>query len=249
VIARDVTERLRAEAEREALIKALEAKNAELERFTYTVSHDLRSPLVTIGAFISQVEDAAGRGDLASVRGDLDRIRRAATRMDVLLKDLLELSRIGHVMGPPEEVPFETVAREAMAQVHGRLEAGGIEVEVQDSLPVVKGDRLRMIEVVQNLLDNAAKFMGDQKHPRIEVGFSGQGADASFFVRDNGVGIDPRHHERIFGLFDKLDSGGEGTGVGLALARRIIELHGGRIRVESQGARKGAAFHFTLPLA
>ena len=249
VIARDVTERRRAEAERESLIRALEAKNAELERFTYTVSHDLRSPLVTIGAFISHVEDAAVRGDLASMRADLDRIRRASARMDILLKDLLELSRIVHVMAPPDAIPFETLAREAVSLVHGRLEARGIEVDIQSGLPVVRGDRVRILEVVQNLLDNAAKFMGGQDHPRIEIGARGEGEDAVFFVRDNGVGIDPQHHERIFGLFDKLDSGSDGTGVGLALVKRIIELHGGRIWVESEGARKGSAFHFTLPLA
>jgi len=249
VIARDVTERLQAVAEREKLIGALEAKNAELERFTYTVSHDLRSPLVTIGSFISHVEEAASRGDLVSVRADVDRIRRASTRMDLLLKDLLDLSRVGHVMGPPEAVPFEALAREAVARVQGRLSARGIEVEVQGGLPAVKGDRVRLLEVVQNLLDNAAKFMGAQEHPRIEIGAVGEGPDLVFFVRDNGAGIDAQHHERIFGLFDKLSSGGEGTGVGLALVKRIVELHGGKIWVESKGVGTGSAFRFTLPLA
>ena len=248
VIARDVTGRRRAEAERESLIRSLEAKNAELERFTYTVSHDLRSPLVTIGAFISHVEESAAKGDLASVRADLDRIRRASAKMDHLLKDLLDLSRIGHVMAPPEAVPFEALAREAAALVHGRLEARGIEVDIQAGLPMVKGDRVRILEVIQNLLDNAAKFMGGQENPRIEIGARGEGEDVVFFVRDNGVGIDPRHHDRIFGLFDKLDSGGDGTGVGLALVKRIIELHGGRIWVESEGG-KGSAFYFTLPVS
>lgn len=248
VIARDVTERRQAEAERETLIRSLEAKNAELERFTYTVSHDLRSPLVTIGAFISHVEEAAAKGDLASVRADLGRIRRASAKMDLLLKDLLDLSRVGHVMAAPEAVPFESLAREAVALVQGRLEARGIEVDIQEGLPVVQGDRVRILEVIQNLLDNSAKFMGDQGNPRIEIGARGEGEDAVFFVRDNGVGIELRHHERIFGLFDKLDPGGEGTGVGLALVKRIIELHGGRIWVESEGG-KGSAFYFTLPVS
>jgi PAS domain S-box-containing protein len=249
VIARDVTERRQAEAERESLIRALEAKNAELERFTYTVSHDLRSPLVTIGAFITHVEEAAKRGDLDGLRADLDRIRRASAKMDQLLKDLLELSRIGHVMAPAEVVPFEMLAREAEALVHGRLAARGIAIEIQEGLPAVRGDRVRLLEVLQNLLDNAAKFVAEQPRPRIEIGARREGADTVFFVRDNGAGIDPQHHERIFGLFEKLDSGGEGTGVGLALVRRIVELHGGRVWVESEGARTGSAFCFTLPLA
>jgi signal transduction histidine kinase len=102
------------------------------------------------------------------------------------------------------------------------------------------------VEIVQNLVDNAAKFMGDQAEPRIEIGLHGQEAGKPiFFVRDNGIGIAPEFHERIFGLFNKLDPKSEGTGVGLALAKRIVEVHGGRIWVESE-AGKGSTFYFTL---
>ena len=247
VIGRDVTERRRSEAEREALIRALEAKNAELERFTYTASHDLRSPLVTIGSYLSHVEEAAGRGDLQGLRDDIERIRRAAVKMDRLLKDLLELSRIGHVLGPAERVSLEELAEEAKDIVSGRLAGRGVEVVILPGLPAVQGDRLRLLEVLQNLLDNAAKFMGDQKEPRIEIGSRRDGEEVVTFVRDNGIGIDPQHRERVFGLFDKLDPKGEGTGVGLALVKRIVELHGGRIWVESEGRLLGSTFCFTLP--
>ncbi len=244
VIARDVTDRKRAEAEREALIQALEAKNGELERFTYTASHDLRSPLVTIGSYLSHVEEAAARGDLIALREDIARIRRATVKMDLLLKDLLELSRVGHVLAPPSEVSLGALADEAVELVQGRLEARGVQVEIQAGLPVVLGDRGRLLEVLQNLLDNAARFMGDQASPRVEIGARVDGAQTVFFVRDNGIGIDPAHHERVFGLFDKLDPSASGTGVGLALVKRIVELHGGRIWVESKG--RGSAFCFTL---
>jgi len=247
VIGRDVTDRRRSEAEREALIRALEAKNAELERFTYTASHDLRSPLVTIGSYLSHVEDAAERGDLKALRADIERIRKATVKMDLLLKDLLELSRIGHVLGPSERVALEALARDAVDMVRGRIAARGIEVLIHPGLPEVEGDRIRLLEVLQNLLDNAAKFMADQKAPRIEIGVRAEGAEAVIFVRDNGIGIEPQHRERVFGLFDKLDPKGEGTGVGLALVKRIVELHGGRIWVESEGLSKGSVFCFTLP--
>jgi len=246
VIARDVTERERVEAERETLILELEAKNSELERFTYTVSHDLRSPLVTVTGFLSHVEEAAARGDMESVRSDLDRVRRAARKMDRLLSDLLELSRIGHVLSPPEPVPFEALAREAADLIEGRLKERGVTVEIEPGLPVVQGDRGRLLEVVQNLLDNAAKFMVDQSAPRIRIGARDDSGETVLFIEDNGPGIDPAHHDRIFGLFDKLDPKAEGTGVGLALVKRIIELHGGRIWVESPGSG-GTTFCLTLP--
>ena len=246
VIARDVTERTRAEAERESLVQALEAKNAELERFTYSASHDLRSPLVTIGSYLSHVEEAAARGDIEALRQDIERIRRAARRMDRLLKDLLEFSRVGHGMGTPETFPLAPLVRDAAAMARGALEGRGVEVVVAVDLPEVRGDRVRLLQVIQNLLDNAARFMGDQKVPRVDVGSRRDGDEAVFFVRDNGIGIERQHQQRIFGLFDKLDPKGPGTGVGLALVKRIIEQHGGRIWVESEGALKGSTFCFTL---
>jgi len=148
-------------------------------------------------------------------------------------------------LAPPEPLDFGELAVEAVDLVRGRLAARGIEVEVEKDLPVVHGDKGRLLEVLQNLIDNAAKFMGEQTAPRITIG-ARPGDETVFFVRDNGAGIDPAHHERIFGLFDKLDPKGDGTGVGLALVKRIVELHGGRIWVESQGAQTGATFCFTL---
>ncbi len=115
----------------------------------------------------------------------------------------------------------------------------------------MRGDRLRLVEVVQNLLQNAIKFMGTQSEPVIQVGHRGHDAGglAILFVRDNGIGIDPRHLHRVFGLFDKLDAQAEGTGIGLAIVKRVIEVHGGRVWAESDGPSQGATFCFTLPLA
>ena len=235
-------------AHRQTLIEELEAKNAELERFTYTVSHDLKSPLVTITGFLGYVEKDALAGDTVRVRSSIERIFRAAKKMQNLLNDLLELSRIGRLMNEPENIPFNEIVKEALDHVRGRLEATKVQVEVQDSLPVVNGDKIRLVEVVQNLVDNAAKFTKDNPNPLIKIGLNGvtdKGASI-FFVKDNGIGIAPQYHEKIFGLFDKLDPTVEGTGVGLTLVKRIIEVHGGKIWLESQPGI-GTTFYFTLP--
>jgi len=235
-------------AHRQSFISELEAKNAELEQFTYTVSHDLKSPLVTINGFLGYLEKDALSGDLEKVKASVTRISSAAQKMDALLSDLLELSRVGRLMNPPENVPFEEIVKEALERTRGRIDSNEIKVTVQDRLPMIHGDKLRLIEIVQNLLDNAAKFTAGTADPWIKIGSAGQDEKQHhiLFVCDNGIGIDPQFHERIFGLFNKLNPGMEGTGIGLTLVKRIIEVHGGRIWVDSQ-IGKGTSFYFTLP--
>jgi chemotaxis family two-component system sensor kinase Cph1 len=242
----DITERKKVEAEREALIRELEAKNAELERFAYTVSHDLKSPLITIRGFLSFVEQDAVAGNLERVRADLGRIRDAVDKMQRLLSELLELSRIGRVVNPPQTLAFAALVQEAVALVAGRLRQRGVAVAVAAGLPTVWGDRARLVEVLQNLVDNAAKFMGEQRQPRVEIGVREQAGEKVFFVRDNGIGIDPRFRDRVFGLFEKLDPDSEGSGVGLALIKRIVDQHHGRVWVESEGKGMGTTVCFTL---
>jgi signal transduction histidine kinase len=237
------------EAKYRDLVAELEAKNGELERFTYTVSHDLKSPLYTLRGFLGYMDRDAESGNIARLRSDIGRSLDAADKMRRLLDDLLELSRIGRLVNPPEEVPFAEIAREAVALVRGRLDQRGVAVEICPGLPSVRGDRVRLVEIVQNLVDNAAKFMGDEPQPRIVIGARSVGGEAVFFVRDNGIGVPPQHAERVFRLFEKLEPASEGTGIGLALVQRIVELHGGRIWVETSGPEGGASFCFTLPRA
>jgi len=243
----DVTERKQAEAEREDLIQELAAKNAELERFTYTASHDLKSPLVTVRGFLSFLERDALEGNHEQLKADIQRIQLATDRMTRLLDELLDLSRVGRVVGPAKPIPFGELAEEAASLVAGRIAERGAQVRIAEDLPVVLGDRVRLVQVVQNLLDNAVKFLGDQTKPMVEIGARRQGDEAVLYVRDNGIGIDAGDRERVFGLFDKLDAGAEGAGVGLALVKRIVELHGGRVWVESEGRGQGSSFCFTLP--
>jgi len=243
----DITDRKLAEQEREHLIRELEARNTELQQFTYTVSHDLKAPLITINGFLGYLEKDVLAGNTERMKADISRITEATDKMHRLLTELLELSRIGRIMNPSEMIPFAALAHDALDVVHGRIEASGVTVELDPDLPAVYGDRQRLTEVLQNLLDNAAKFMGNQPKPRIQIGQRGQeDGKPVFFVKDNGIGIAPAYHERIFGLFNKLDPQVEGTGIGLALVRRIVEVHGGRIWVESE-AGKGSSFYFTLP--
>jgi signal transduction histidine kinase len=233
---------------RQTFIDELEAKNAELERFTYTVSHDLKSPLVTITGFLGFLEKDALAGNIENVKAGIQRISSAARKMEMLLSDLLELSRVGRLMNPPEDVPFSEIVQEALERVRGRIEAAGARVDVQEELPVIRGDKIRLVEILQNLVDNAVKFSAGQPEPYIRIGTRGwdERQHPIFFVCDNGPGIDPRFHERVFGLFNKLNPQAEGTGIGLTLVKRIVEVHGGRIWVESEPG-KGATFYFTLP--
>jgi signal transduction histidine kinase len=235
--------------ERVNLNKELEEQNAELERFTYTVSHDLKSPLVTIRGFLGYLRQDAESGDMIRFDKDLHRIANAVDKMQALLNDLLELSRIGRIINPPEKIPFGQIVAEAIELLNGPLEKNNVRAVVQEeSFPSILGDHARLVEVMQNLISNAAKFMGEQPHPIVEIGTAGMDADHKiiFYVRDNGIGIDPQYHERIFGLFNRLDPNITGTGIGLTLVKRIIEIHNGRIWVDSR-LGEGATFYFTLP--
>jgi PAS domain S-box-containing protein len=248
-LTRDITPRKKAELERDKLIAELESKNAELERFTYTVSHDLKSPLITVRGFLGFLEKDVLAGNAERMKADMLRITEATDKMHRLLNELLELSRIGRLVNAPESTPFTDLVKDALSAVHGQLQARGVIVITRPDLPVVFGDRQRLVEVLQNLLDNAAKFMGNQPEPYIEIGQSGEDMEhgnSIFYVKDNGIGIDLSHHERIFGLFNKLDPQVEGTGIGLALVKRIIEVHNGKIWVESE-VGKGSTFYFSLP--
>lgn len=227
--------------------RELEAVNAELERFTYTVSHDLKSQLVTIKGFLGVLEKDALEGDIGGLKRDIGAIDNATEKMRQLLDDLLELSRIGRVVNPPELFELATVAREAAALLDGFVTAGGVAVRIDSEMPTARGDRSRVREVYQNLIENAIKFKGDQSAPHIQIGAAARDDEICCFVRDNGIGIDPAYHERIFGLFDQLNPALGGSGVGLAIVKRIVEFHGGRIWVTSEGSGRGSTFWFTLP--
>lgn len=250
----DITERRQAEEELrrfkdslEEMVRErtaeLEKRTAEMERFVYTVSHDLRRPLITISGLAGLAEFDIEKGDLEKARESLRVIVRSVENMDALLSDILELSRIGRVINPPEDVPFELIVKEAIDQLADVIRKKDVEIKVAEGMPAVRVDRERLVEALVNLIDNSIKYTRKDTRPEIEIFYR----DGAFCVRDNGIGIPESQREKVFELFYKVDPKSDGTGVGLSIVRRIIEVHGGRIWIESDGC-SWTAFCFTLPV-
>lgn len=248
VAVRDITGRREAAAERDSLVGALEQKNAELERFGDMVTHDLKGPFVTIRGFADHLERDLRTGRHDRAEADAQRIVEAVGRVQRMLDELLEVSRAGRPVGPPAAVSADELVREAVRLVGARLEAAAMRLEVGSPLPVVYGDRPRLVHVFRDLLDHAARLRAGAAggRVRVEAGPPEEGR-ATLLIRDDGAGIDPRHRGRVFDLFERLDSAASGEGMGLAVVRRIVESHGGRIRVES-GADEGTTVWLDLPV-
>ncbi|MDH7596988.1 MAG: ATP-binding protein [Methanothrix sp.] len=250
----DITERKRLEDELrrhttelerivEERTREIERKNAEMERFVYTVSHDLRSPLITILGFLGYLREDLRAGQSDKVESDIRFIENSVLKMDRLLTNTLELSRVGRVINPPEDVPFSDIVKEVLSEMNAKL--NGVDVVIGEDMPVVHVDRMRVGEMLANLIDNSIKYTKNADRPRIEIGWRPE--NAVFFVKDNGTGIDPMYHDRVFELFYKIDRSTPGTGAGLAIAKKIVEVHGGRIWIESE-VGKGCTVCFTLPV-
>lgn len=244
----EIKERHRAEQEKQALIAELEAKNHELEQFAYTVSHDLKSPLITIRGFLNFLEQDIQAGKTERAVDDIERILNATDKMQDLLDNLLELSRIGRITNPPTAVSLDTIINEAIELLNGPLTEREVTINCPSKMPEVFVDTPRLVEVFQNLISNAIKFMGNQVKPSIEIDVKQETeAEVTCFVKDNGVGIDPKFQDQVFDLFERLDHKVEGTGIGLSLVKQIVEVHNGRICVESEGNGQGTTFFITLP--
>ncbi|MBW1709673.1 MAG: GHKL domain-containing protein [Deltaproteobacteria bacterium] len=232
-----------------ALLAEIEKKNEELETFLYTVSHDLKTPLVTIEGYIGALREDFGNLLTQDGNKHLNYMNEASFRMKNLLEDLLELSRIGRLNEEKAAFSFTDLVEEVVAEFQPQVAAQGIEVNIQEGLSSIYAERKRMRQVMENLLSNAIKYMGDDNSaPRIDIGSKKQNGGEVFFVQDNGIGIEERYFDKIFQVFQRLPStqkNNEGTGVGLTIIKRIIEHHGGKIWLESKPG-EGSTFFFTL---
>ncbi len=236
-------------ADTEAQAAVLAKKNAELDAFTYSVSHDLKAPLVTIQAMCGMVmEDQAERLDEDGKRV-LKRIEANAMHMAQLIGDLLALSKIGREARAPEAVAIPDVVEGVLDRLSEQIRARGVEIDCTADV-TVWGVRVHLEQVFANLISNAVKYLGTTANARVEIrAEDADGRFVEFSVRDNGIGIDPAYHARVFELFQRLrDVEAEGTGVGLALVKKIVDTAGGRIWVESTPGQ-GATFRFTWPAA
>ena len=247
----DISQRRQAEQEKEKLLQSLESKNAELERFTYTASHDLKSPLVTISGFIGLLRNDIADGHNERIATDLNRISDAAKTMQQLLDDLLALSRIGRATVPHTKVPLNTLINNVLEMLTGVIDSTGARISVEENLPTVIVEEQRFKEVFLNLIENGIKYHQSNVKPEISIGIHNNNSDGNglitLYVRDNGIGIKSCYYHKIFGLFDRLDHGTEGSGIGLSIVKRIIEVHGGSIWVESEGLNHGSTFYFSIP--
>ncbi len=241
-------ERLLARAEvqraREAS-KTLEFRNQELESFIYIVTHDMKTPVVNLQGLVSLIEQDHGATLAEPVHDLLRRARRNADRLEELLRDLLEYPRRLRIVGPLETQPTLPIVNRAVDGVREIARGNGVEIVVAPDLPPVRCDAKRLQQVFHNLIENAVKHARGADRPRVDVRAARTSDGPRFEVHDNGAGIAPEHQRDIFKLFHRIPGSGDGTGIGLAVARQLVEAHGGEIWCESAPGR-GTTFAFTV---
>lgn len=253
VVFRDITQRRAIEQALHDKTAELERSNTELEQFAYVASHDLREPLRMVTSYMALLERRYGDRLDQDARDFIAFARDGAQRMDRLVLDLLEYSRIGRIAPPKETLTLRQIVDDAVRPLQAQTEAEGGAVRVEDGLddlPPVFGCRDELARLVQNLVANALKYHHPDRPPLVTLSARRDGAAVVLSVADNGIGIDPQYFDRIFMIFQRLHTREQypGTGIGLAICKRVAEQHGGRIWLESTPGQ-GSTFHVRLPAA
>ena len=236
------------EAAKQAVILALQSVNEDLARFSDSVSHDLRTPLSHIVAFVELLQQGAGPSLSSEQRQYLTTISDSAGQMMRLIDDLLAFSRAGHAELIKTRVDIEQLVREVVADFQAHTAGRNIAWNIHP-LPPVRADRALLRMALVNLISNAVKFTGTRTAPQIEIGcVPGESDETVFFIRDNGAGFDARYADKLFGMFQRLHSQAqfEGTGIGLANVQRIVHRHGGRVWAKG-AVDAGATVNFSIP--
>lgn len=248
VILHDITLRKQAEETLNRTAEALRSSNYDLERFAFVASHDLQQPLRMVTGFVELIESRYAAKLDPTAREFIANALDGARRMERLIKDLLALSRVGTPRTPPESVDSSRILEQVLVTLRVPIEEAGAIVR-GSKLPLVLADPVQLGQIFQNLIGNALKFRSNAA-PRIDISARRVGADCEFLVTDNGIGIAPEHREQIFEMFERLPGRERhtGSGIGLAICKKIAERHGGRIWVDS-GIAPGSVFHFTVPIA
>ena len=247
---RDISQRKLAEAALAEKTAKLEASNAELEQFAYVASHDLREPLRMVSSFVTLLARRYGPLLTDEAREFIAMAQDGAVRMDRLILGLLEYSRVGRQERPLVPVPLAEMTAQALRALAVAVEEAGATVEVAPDLPRVMANEEELLRLILNLLGNALKYRHPDRLPVVTVGWRREGPEVVYWVADNGIGIAPQYHERVFGIFQRLHSREryEGTGIGLAICKKIVERAGGRIWIEST-PDLGSTFYFSLKVA
>ena len=243
---RNISSRKKSERELALANQVLEESNLELKQFAYIASHDLQSPLRSITGFVQLLQqEYAGKLD-EQAQDWIQRTVAAVARMQTLIRDLLSYSRVDARSGPFKRIPFLDIVNDALILLESSIHDSGGQIACGE-LPIVMGDRSQLVQLMQNLIGNGLAYRSDQP-PLIEISAKRSGKDWIFSVRDNGIGIDPKHSEQVFEIFKRLHNQRDkpGTGIGLAVCRRVVNRHGGKIWVESELGH-GSTFHFTIP--
>ena len=230
----------------------LKQKNDEVENFIHIISHDLKAPLVSIQGFASILKTELGNSLQAAHADYLGRILTNTKQMNTLILDLLEFSRVGRIEDEKEVVDMEEVFDELIAGWKPELDKRSIKVELAEGVPKLWGSRKRLMQVFANLIGNAIKYMGSPAQPRVEIGCSDSEGNGmcTLWVKDNGIGIKKEYHQKIFQMFQRAPNQlkVEGTGIGLSIVKKIVELNEGSISIKSEEG-KGSQFFVRWPKA